>query len=95
MKFFITFTALIAVAVAAAALEPGPVASLEERSDLEARACSASKCVCNKVQGQFCGNQAINPDCKNGHVYECNKSTGKTCDYGVRTSCQQCGKLSC
>ncbi|KAL0069644.1 hypothetical protein AAF712_003302 [Marasmius tenuissimus] len=37
MKFFITFTTLIAAAATAAALEAGPVASLEERSaDLNA-----------------------------------------------------------
>ena len=58
-------------------------------------ACKASNCACNKVQGQFCGNQGINPSCTNGHVFECNKSTGKTCDYGVRDSCVKCGKLSC
>ncbi|KAJ8073858.1 hypothetical protein PM082_012136 [Marasmius tenuissimus] len=96
MKFFITFTTLIAAAATAAALEAGPVASLEERSaDLNARACVPSSCVCNNVQGQFCGNERINKACTNGHVFECNKSTGKTCSYGPRTSCQKCGKLSC
>ena len=62
---------------------------------LNEQACVASKCRCNKVQGQFCGNQAVNSYCTNGHVFECNASTGKTCDYGVRNSCVKCGKLSC
>ncbi|KAJ8076702.1 hypothetical protein PM082_001125 [Marasmius tenuissimus] len=95
MKFFVTFATLIAVAAAAATLEPGPVSSLEERSELETRACKPSNCACNKIQGQFCGNEKVNKACTNGHVFECNKSTGKTCDYGVRTTCQKCGKLSC
>ncbi|GBF63423.1 hypothetical protein TMEN_6048 [Trichophyton mentagrophytes] len=77
------------LAAATGAEIPGP------ESPLEKRACRPSKCVCNKIQGQFCGNEKINPACTNGHVFECNKSTGKACDYGVRTSCRKCGKLSC
>ncbi|PFH49939.1 hypothetical protein AMATHDRAFT_146477, partial [Amanita thiersii Skay4041] len=59
------------------------------------QACTPSKCLCNKVQGQFCGNERINPNCRNDHVYECNRSTGKACDYGYRKSCADCGKLKC
>ncbi|PFH44916.1 hypothetical protein AMATHDRAFT_164790, partial [Amanita thiersii Skay4041] len=58
-------------------------------------ACTASKCLCNRVQGQFCGNEDINKNCKNDHVYECNANTGKACDYGYRKSCATCGKLKC
>ncbi|EEP75707.1 predicted protein [Uncinocarpus reesii 1704] len=66
---------------------PGPA--------LEERACVPSKCRCIGGQGQFCGNEKINRDCKNGHVYECNRKTGRTCDYGIRTSCKKCNKLKC
>ncbi|KIK66446.1 hypothetical protein GYMLUDRAFT_157939, partial [Collybiopsis luxurians FD-317 M1] len=59
------------------------------------RSCTPSSCTCNSVQGQFCDNEAINLSCTNSHVFECNKDTGHTCDYGVRTSCQKCGQLSC
>ncbi|KAF9885234.1 hypothetical protein FE257_000594 [Aspergillus nanangensis] len=76
-----------------AAPEPEPFGSLE--NIFEKRSCKATKCVCNKVQGQFCGNTKINAACLNSHVYECNRSTGKACDYGVRNSCKKCGKLSC
>ncbi|KMQ44679.1 hypothetical protein A7D00_0838 [Trichophyton violaceum] len=64
-------------------------------SPLDKRACRPSNCLCNGIQGQFCGNERVNPACTNGHVFECAKSTGKACDYGVRTSCRKCGKLSC
>ncbi|KAI8071020.1 hypothetical protein BC940DRAFT_234973, partial [Gongronella butleri] len=50
---------------------------------------------CNGVQGQFCGNQKINAACKNDHVYECARKTGKACDYGYRASCAKCNKLKC
>ncbi|KIK57882.1 hypothetical protein GYMLUDRAFT_171960, partial [Collybiopsis luxurians FD-317 M1] len=59
------------------------------------RACIPSDCACIGGQGQFCGNDAINPACTNGHVFECNAQTGKTCNYGVRDSCVQCGQLQC
>lgn len=63
---------------------------------IQARSCTPRPgCWCNKVQGQFCGNPSVNPDCLAGHVYECNENTGRTCDYGVRESCVQCGQLSC
>ncbi|KAF9268537.1 hypothetical protein L218DRAFT_852377, partial [Marasmius fiardii PR-910] len=59
------------------------------------RACAPSACTCTKVQGEFCGNTKINPACTDGHVFECNRNTGNTCDFGVRRSCQNCGKLKC
>ncbi|EEQ30585.1 conserved hypothetical protein [Microsporum canis CBS 113480] len=62
---------------------------------LEKRACRPSNCLCNGIQGQFCGNERINRACTNGHVFECARGTGKACDYGVRNSCRQCGKLKC
>ncbi|CAO3648621.1 unnamed protein product [Cunninghamella blakesleeana] len=58
-------------------------------------ACRPSNCLCNGIQGQFCGNEKINKACTNGHVFECQKKTGKACDYGVRTSCKKCNKLKC
>ncbi|KAL2810036.1 hypothetical protein BJX63DRAFT_403360 [Aspergillus granulosus] len=83
-------------------LQPGPAPELAdaapvERSldvDLEKRQCTASRCRCNMVRGQFCGNTAVNRYCLDTHVYECNPS-GATCDYGYRKSCAQCGRLSC
>ncbi|ESK86362.1 hypothetical protein Moror_5011, partial [Moniliophthora roreri MCA 2997] len=75
MKFTAIFATVFSFTVVVAALEAGPAPALEER-DLKARACVASKCICNKVQGQFCGNESINRDCTNGHVFECNGSTG-------------------
>ncbi|KAF8963723.1 hypothetical protein BDZ97DRAFT_1818904 [Flammula alnicola] len=90
----LVFGAIIAVASAADVAAPVPAAP--EAVARAAAVCNPSPgCVCNKVQGQFCGNQAINQACTNGHVFECNAQTGQTCDYGIRTSCVQCGKLSC
>lgn len=57
--------------------------------------CRTSSCLCNGIQGQFCGDENINGNCLNGHVYECQQGTGKACDYGVRDSCRQCGRLDC
>ncbi|EEQ28873.1 conserved hypothetical protein [Microsporum canis CBS 113480] len=59
------------------------------------RACRLSNCLCNGIQGQFCGNQKVNAACTNGHVFECAKGTGKACGYGVRDSYRKCGKLKC
>ncbi|EFW13620.1 uncharacterized protein CIMG_10567 [Coccidioides immitis RS] len=84
--------------LAAVALVPAALAAAVDGAapaPLAERACVPSKCRCIGGQGQFCGNEAINHHCKNGHVYECNRHTGKTCDYGYRKSCGQCGKLSC
>ncbi|EJT52643.1 hypothetical protein A1Q1_03097 [Trichosporon asahii var. asahii CBS 2479] len=61
---------------------------------LSERACNPSNCPCNGIQGQFCTN-GINPGCIKGHVYECQAGTGKTCDYGYRKSCAECGELQC
>ncbi|KAK7046233.1 hypothetical protein R3P38DRAFT_2507254, partial [Favolaschia claudopus] len=58
------------------------------------RACAPSKCACNGISGTFCGDAALNPACTAGHVFQCNPNRN-TCDFGVRKSCQQCGKLSC
>ncbi|KAJ3511795.1 hypothetical protein NLJ89_g3894 [Agrocybe chaxingu] len=89
MKVCSAFPTLILVVLAAVAtasvLEaPAPVPVLEP--ELEAGSCVASRCTCNKVQGLFCGNEVVNRDCTNGHVFECNGSTGATCDYGIRSS---------
>jgi hypothetical protein len=62
---------------------------------LEKKSCSASSCVCNGIQGQFCGDESINAECLNTHVYECQDGTGYACDYGYRDSWAACGSLSC
>ncbi|ORX62295.1 hypothetical protein DM01DRAFT_1315741 [Hesseltinella vesiculosa] len=80
MKTFQVILALGALLVATAQVEAG---------------CSPSGCVCNGIQGQFCGDESINSACTNGHVFECQSGTGYACDYGVRDSCVQCGALSC
>ncbi|EAU31696.1 predicted protein [Aspergillus terreus NIH2624] len=110
VREYTAILALLALVPAALAepVEPGPaLESLEARaaaaapmdgsfeSLFEKRACKATKCICNKRQGQFCGNTKINKYCLDDHVYECNQDTGKACDYGYRTSCDKCGKLSC
>ncbi|KAF9457821.1 hypothetical protein BDZ94DRAFT_1272170 [Collybia nuda] len=88
MKFF-------TVATAALVVFAGMVAAEEtEAAQVVKRACTTAPkgCVCNKVQGQFCG---IASPCVVGHVYECNGSTGAACDYGPRDSCKKCNKLVC
>ncbi|KAF9260053.1 hypothetical protein L218DRAFT_625107 [Marasmius fiardii PR-910] len=82
MKFMTVLAALAFTAVVTA--EP-----------LNRRACNPTNCVCNGIQGQFCGNENINSACTNGHVFECNGDDSHACDYGVRTSCQNCGQLQC
>ena len=54
-----------------------------------------------KFQRQFCGHyihvQEVSPlnYCLLGYVYECKGDTGKTCVYGKRDSCRDCGDLQC
>ncbi|KAJ6574213.1 hypothetical protein B0H19DRAFT_1253943 [Mycena capillaripes] len=96
MKFTIV-TAILTLASLARAFPPSPVSPRVEGPGpvaLEARACAASSCRCNGIAGLFCGNSAINPACTTGDVFQCNES-GATCNFGVRTSCQQCNKLAC
>ncbi|CAG8696565.1 23853_t:CDS:2, partial [Gigaspora rosea] len=55
--------------------------------------CLNTTCLCPKPpnalpQGQYCGG------CDNTHIYECNPQGG-ICDYGLRSSCAQCGELDC
>ncbi|KAF0485004.1 hypothetical protein F8M41_022896 [Gigaspora margarita] len=33
--------------------------------------------------------------CDHGHIYKYNNSSAKVCDYEIRNSCAQCGKLNC
>ncbi|KAL4947205.1 hypothetical protein BDW69DRAFT_178872 [Aspergillus filifer] len=78
-------------------LRPAPVAEVPATApdaDLAKRQCTTSSCRCNGIQGQFCGDSSVNPNCLDTHVYECNPS-GATCVYGYRNSCAQCGELSC
>ncbi|KIL67965.1 hypothetical protein M378DRAFT_22612 [Amanita muscaria Koide BX008] len=79
---------------------PGPIKTLEETEGVQPltdfpEACVPSQCFCNKVQGQFCGDEKINPACLGTHAYECNGKTGHACDYGFRASCAHCHKLNC
>ncbi|PLB34233.1 uncharacterized protein BDW47DRAFT_129233 [Aspergillus candidus] len=82
------FTAVLALCALA------PMA-LAQGSLMDKRGCKPSNCACIGRQGQFCGDESINKACTNGHVFECNGNSGKSCDYGVRDSCRKCGKLSC
>ncbi|KAG7096361.1 hypothetical protein E1B28_003805 [Marasmius oreades] len=82
MKFLTVLTALVFATVATA--EP-----------IDKRACGPTNCVCNGIQGQFCGNESVNPACRNDHVYECARGSGRACDYGYRNSCARCGELQC
>ncbi|KAK7031169.1 hypothetical protein VNI00_013584 [Paramarasmius palmivorus] len=89
IQFFASLTAFALVAAA------GVHAAAVQERDLNARACTPSNCICNAIQGQFCGNEAVNPACTNGHVFECNGNSGNACDYGIRDSCVNCGQLTC
>ncbi|KAF8705664.1 hypothetical protein AX14_013830 [Amanita brunnescens Koide BX004] len=50
--------------------------------------CVPSQCKAgNKNPGDvFCGNQAIDPSCLNGHLYKAD-SNGLACDLGLDNSC--------
>ncbi|KAF8628658.1 hypothetical protein AX15_003789 [Amanita polypyramis BW_CC] len=84
----------IAEAIVAREASPEPIMG-EVIPGFVKRECRASRCLCNRIQGQFCGNERINPYCLNSHVYECNAQTGHTCDYGYRNSCARCHRLVC
>ncbi|KAJ5259458.1 hypothetical protein N7478_012439 [Penicillium angulare] len=90
-----TLLALVPATLAGPAPAPGPLDARAIDNIFEKRACGATKCLCNGVQGQFCGDQLVNSACLDSHVYECQAGTGKACDYGVRDSCKKCGKLNC
>ncbi|KAF8073877.1 hypothetical protein FPV67DRAFT_1666625 [Lyophyllum atratum] len=92
MKFFSIVAA--SLVVFAGLVMAAPEAVEVSASDFSKRACVPSECVCNKVQGQFCGTSTINPSCVKGHVYECSTS-GTACDYGLRNSCAKCNNLTC
>ncbi|KAF8877688.1 hypothetical protein BD779DRAFT_1650208 [Infundibulicybe gibba] len=54
-----------------------------------------SSCPCTgHAAGLVCGINLPDLRCINGDVYQCN-SNGKTCNFGPRASCQDCGELSC
>ncbi|KAJ7592654.1 hypothetical protein C8J56DRAFT_929157 [Mycena floridula] len=96
-KFIMKFTAIvISLVMSVAASE---LSHLELRKlGLQGRDCVDSSCRCNAFGGSgglFCGNSAINPDCQDGDVFQCNSATGETCSFSVRISCQECGKVSC
>ncbi|KAM6494406.1 hypothetical protein JOM56_010767 [Amanita muscaria] len=56
--------------------------------------CAPSGCLCNKSPGAFCGNEAINPACTNGHAFRC-AADGTTCDFGFQLGCTVCNQLFC
>ncbi|CAG8791723.1 8771_t:CDS:2 [Gigaspora margarita] len=54
-----------------------------------------TKCKCPSTkQGQYCGKTLGVSGCDPTHVYEC-EPYGKVCDYGFRSSCAECGNLTC
>ncbi|KAH7102089.1 hypothetical protein BKA62DRAFT_701423 [Auriculariales sp. MPI-PUGE-AT-0066] len=65
-------------------------------ASLVKRACTPDGCDCQGIAkgALFCGDGFFG--CKVGNVYQCNKNDGRTtCTFGIRKSCQQCGKLQC
>ncbi|ESK94849.1 hypothetical protein Moror_14122 [Moniliophthora roreri MCA 2997] len=46
-----------------------------------------SDCACNKIEGVFCGNEAINPACSNKKQFECH-ADGTTCWLGLSSLCK-------
>ncbi|KAF8689735.1 hypothetical protein AX14_003193 [Amanita brunnescens Koide BX004] len=98
VAFFFVGTAIaanFAAPIAPREASPEPVAIGDALLGRSTDSCTPSSCICNRHQGQFCGNEKINRNCRNGYVYECNKDTGKTCVYGIRDSCVRCSKLQC
>ncbi|EJD48717.1 hypothetical protein AURDEDRAFT_112832 [Auricularia subglabra TFB-10046 SS5] len=97
---FISIVAL-AVAAVAAQRDPAVLEAVAARAGIQAgdgsltkRACTPSSCNCSGyAPGLFCGDGVLS--CVVGHVYQCSTDGHTTCDYGIRTSCQQCNKLSC
>ncbi|KAL2105510.1 hypothetical protein VUR80DRAFT_8248 [Thermomyces stellatus] len=56
--------------------------------------CIPTECSCQGVpNGLFCGDGLLG--CVEGHVYQCGDDGQKSCDFGVRESCQICGELEC
>ncbi|TDL27698.1 hypothetical protein BD410DRAFT_713423, partial [Rickenella mellea] len=61
---------------------------------LERRSCTPDGCDCIGIApGLFCGDGILG--CKIGDVYQCSTDGHTTCNFGVRTSCKKCNKLSC
>lgn len=88
MKIIAVIAALTALStVQASVLAKAPAPMLEKRS------CVTSGCRVPKgtPQGEYCGGGG---GCPTSDVYECGPS-GVCCNYGYRTSCAQCGALSC
>lgn len=62
--------------------------------NLKPRQCIPTECSCQGVpNGLFCGDGLLG--CVEGHVYQCGDDGQKSCDFGVRESCQICGELEC
>ncbi|KAF8509737.1 hypothetical protein JB92DRAFT_2944425 [Gautieria morchelliformis] len=87
---YTTFVALIAFVPAAFAVTRVTAAD----SPLAKRSCVATACSCQGVpNGLFCGDGLF--DCIPGHVYQCGDDGKRSCDFGIRNSCEKCGKLQC
>ena len=57
-------------------------------------ACISTPCKCfGFSKGLHCGDG--NYGCEIGHVYQCNDRGERSCDYGLRDSCQLCNNLAC
>ncbi|KAK7032177.1 hypothetical protein VNI00_013351 [Paramarasmius palmivorus] len=82
------------LAVAATEERAAPVAHLMIRRDecnTPKIACKdpeslPSDCLCNKIEGTFCGNETINPACTNYKQFECH-TDGSTCLLGLSGLC--------
>ncbi|KAK7060863.1 hypothetical protein VNI00_000596 [Paramarasmius palmivorus] len=95
MKFFAALTAMLVgiLAVAATEEKPAPVAALRIRRDVDLSKITCkdpesvpSECLCNKVEGTFCGDESINPACTNFKQFECH-TDGTTCWLGLSGLC--------
>ncbi|KAG8759164.1 hypothetical protein FRC14_006555 [Serendipita sp. 396] len=101
MKFSTLFATLAIFATSTLALTDEEALIARIRSEDPAGAPDILKRACNYNTpckgygwsvGLHCGDGAYG--CVKGHVYQIGSDTN-VCDYGVRKSCQQCGKLSC
>ncbi|KIM77479.1 hypothetical protein PILCRDRAFT_825257 [Piloderma croceum F 1598] len=90
MKFIAITTAFALVLATAAAGKAVGTAQKNPQQQSTPQTCTTlSKCPCTAGQTQFCGNEAVNPACLNGHLFACDVSAGKACDKGVDISCSK------
>ncbi|KIM85924.1 hypothetical protein PILCRDRAFT_329307 [Piloderma croceum F 1598] len=84
MKFFAVATAfMVVLATSAAGTAVGP-ASKPQKS-----CTTPPECPCTLGHTKFCRNEAVNPKCLKGHIFECDEAKGKACDMGISDSCRK------